>query len=172
MDATRVLEAPSEARTAGVARIEDPSAFDGLRAEWNELLEASPSKSLFLTWEWLFTWWKHLADGRRLSILVVHAAGELVAIAPLTWRPRRLGHLLSVRSLEFLGTGSVGSDYLDLIVRRGRAAEAVRALAAYLADGTAVIGLAQGGPDASEAGRLAAERGRWGWDGRVGGTVR
>ena len=163
MDATRVLEAPPEARTAVVERIEDPCAFDGLRAKWNELLEASPSKSLFLTWEWLSTWWKHLADGRRLCILVVHAAGELIAIAPLTWRPRRLGHLLSVRSLEFLGTGSVGSDYLDLIVRRGRAAEAVRALAAYLADGTDVIGLAQVEADASDAGRLAAELGRRGW---------
>ncbi|MBI4638168.1 MAG: GNAT family N-acetyltransferase [Candidatus Rokubacteria bacterium] len=153
-----------------VERIEDAAAFEKLRGEWTALLSTCTSDCLFLTWEWLFTWWKHLAEDRRLSILVVRSRGELIAIAPLAWRPRRLSHLLSVRSLEFLGTGSVGSDYLDLITRRGLAVEAARALAAHLVDGTAVMGLAQLEPGAPNAWRLAAELERRGWSVRSAGT--
>lgn len=153
----------SSERIVQVERIEDTTAFAKLREEWTELLSATPSDCLFLTWEWLITWWRHLADDRRLSLLSVRSGGELIAIAPLAWRPRRLGHLLSVRSLEFLGTGSIGSDYLDLIIRDGRAPEAAGALAAYLADGTAVVRLAQVARDARGAGRLTAELGWRGW---------
>src|SRR5207249_5381887 len=48
-----------------IERIEDIGGFEKLKAEWNELLEASSSPCLFLTWEWLYTWWKHLSQGRR-----------------------------------------------------------------------------------------------------------
>src|SRR5712692_9292662 len=105
---------------AQVERIDDAAAFEQLREEWTALLSTGQSDCLLLTWEWLFTWWTHLGAGRRLAILTVRTGGELIALAPLASGSRGLGRLLSVRSLEFLGTGSVGSDYLDLIVRRGR----------------------------------------------------
>src|SRR2546427_4482076 len=47
------------------------SGFEKLREEWNELLQASASNCLFLTWEWLYTWWKHLSEDRRLFIITV-----------------------------------------------------------------------------------------------------
>jgi len=146
-----------------VETIEDFEIFEKLREEWTALLSLSPSDCLFLSWEWLFTWWKHLAGDRRLRLLVVRSGGELIAIAPLACRPRQLGHLLSVRVLEFLGTGSVGSDYLDLIVRRGRAADAARALAAGLDGGAAILALAQAARNPPGAGSLADELGRRGW---------
>jgi CelD/BcsL family acetyltransferase involved in cellulose biosynthesis len=96
-----------------VEKIESSEAFERLAGEWTELLAASRSDCLFLTWEWLFTWWKHLSGARRLSILAVRSRGELIALAPFASRPRRLEKFLSVGALEFLGTGSVGSDYLE-----------------------------------------------------------
>ena len=108
------------------------SRLAGMEAEWQELLEASDSDCLFLTWGWLHTWWKHLAEGRSLQIVTVREDGQLIAVAPFCERPASLlgRRLLPVR--EFLGTGFVGSDYLDVIVRRGSETEARAILSAEL----------------------------------------
>jgi CelD/BcsL family acetyltransferase involved in cellulose biosynthesis len=146
-----------------VEKIESAEAFERLAGEWTELLAASRSDCLFLTWEWLFTWWKHLSGSRRLSILAVRSRGELIALAPFASRPRRLEKFLSVGALEFLGTGSVGSDYLDLIVRPGHATPAIRALAAAVIDAGAAVGLGQVPPDAPNTLSLADELGKREW---------
>lgn len=143
--------------------IEDTASFERLREEWNELLEASASDCLFLTWEWLHTWWKHLSEDRRLFIIAVRSGRELIAIAPLAVRPRKLTRLLPFRSLEFLGIGSVGSDYLDLVIRRGREHEALQALAKYLADGKLTLELTQVNRSSCLATALAAQLGQRGW---------
>jgi CelD/BcsL family acetyltransferase involved in cellulose biosynthesis len=114
-----------------VERITDVDAFGALRQAWNDLVEASDC-GVFLTWEWLFTWWKHLGEDRRLSILAVRRGSELVALAPFALRPRSLSRAQPLPLLEFLGSGFVGSDYLDVIVRQGSDAEARQALVAYL----------------------------------------
>jgi CelD/BcsL family acetyltransferase involved in cellulose biosynthesis len=126
-----------------IETIAEVEGFRRLRREWNELLSTSPSNSLFLTWEWMFTWWKHLRGRRRLSILAVRSAGQLIAIAPLVLRPPDYGRLAPFASLEFLGTGFVGSDYLDLIVRAGREHVALPALADHLTQGKIPLEMAQ-----------------------------
>ena len=146
-----------------IEKLETAGQFERLAGEWTDLLAASPSDCLFLTWEWLFTWWKRLSGGRRLSILAVRAQGELVALAPLAWRPRRLEKFLSMGALEFLGTGTVGSDYLDLIVRSGHATPAIRALAGSLVEAGTAIRFAQVLPDAPNPVAFADELGRRQW---------
>jgi CelD/BcsL family acetyltransferase involved in cellulose biosynthesis len=115
-----------------VEKIGDGSSFAGLRQEWNELLQSSASDCLFLTWEWLSTWWKHLAADREISIRAVRWGGELVALAPFSVRPPSLPRRCPFSVLEFLGNGNVGSDYLDFIVHNDYEAEALQALAAHL----------------------------------------
>jgi CelD/BcsL family acetyltransferase involved in cellulose biosynthesis len=112
--------------------IRDAGAFRALRGRWNELLQASDSDCIFLTWEWLFTWWKHLAEDRSLAIVAVRSGKELIAIAPFCVRPRSLSQGRPLPVLEFLGSGNVGSDYLDVIVRRGWDSEAREALESHL----------------------------------------
>lgn len=85
-----------------VEEVAEGAAFSNLSREWDELLDASESDCVFLTWEWLHTWWKHLAAGRRLAILAVRRGGELVAIAPFCLQPRRLSRALPFSVLEFL----------------------------------------------------------------------
>jgi CelD/BcsL family acetyltransferase involved in cellulose biosynthesis len=118
---------------ATVETIGEALAFAALQREWDELLQSSDSDGLFLTWEWLFTWWKHLAGDRQLSILAVRCDGELAALAPCALRRPSLFHRRPLPVLEFLGSGLVGSDYLDVIVRRGREPEVRQALASWLA---------------------------------------
>ncbi|PYT03180.1 MAG: hypothetical protein DMF60_19165 [Acidobacteria bacterium] len=137
--------------------------FEGIREEWAELLANSSSDCVFLTWEWLYTWWKHLAGTRKLQVLVVRSGADLIAIAPLASTSTRLIRLTHVRALEFLGTGSVGSDYLDIIARRGREDEAMDILADYFIREKYVLDLKQLVKNRSLALQLAArlEHERW-----------
>ena len=114
-----------------VERIETTAQFAALRDEWNALLEASRSRCVFLTHEWLFTWWKHLAAGRTLFILTSRSQGKLVGILPLALRRPQYSRMIP-RSLEFLGSGLIGSDYLDAIVTPGVEQEVIQAFSQYL----------------------------------------
>ena len=146
-----------------VERVTDPARFADLREEWDELLGASRANCLFLTWEWLYTWWKHLGGHRRLHLLLVRDGRELVTIAPLAWRPPALFRLLPFPALEFVGSGIVGSDYLDVVVRRGREREAHDALATALADAPSVLELAQANRESSFAAEFAQRLGQERW---------
>ncbi len=117
-----------------VEPVSDVAAFAALRQEWEELLQASDSDCVFLTWEWLYTWWKHLAEDRRLCILVVRRGSELVALAPFARRPRSISGARPFPTIEFLGSGFVGSDYLDVIARKDCEEEACQALTSHLAN--------------------------------------
>ena len=146
-----------------------PEEFEALRDEWSELLAHSAADTIFLTWEWQHTWWRHLGAGRRLSLITVRAGRQLVAIAPLaqqSWRPAALQF---VPQLELLGTGDVGSDYLDVIVRRDAEPGVTAALGEELAARRALVHLAQLNGH-SAAARVAGLLKRRGWQLRVART--
>lgn len=127
------LRAKSRKSRVRTAVLSDTQAFASLQDSWQELLTNSAHNNLFLTWQWLFTWWMHEHQGRTLHIVIVHLDDRLIGIAPLAIRGRAMRRLVPWRALEFLGSGSVGSDYLDLIVREGDEAEALAAIGAALA---------------------------------------
>ena len=143
--------------------IEDPEEFVLLRYEWGELLGSSGANRLFLSWPWLYTWWLHLSEGRRLHLITVRRRGKLLAIAPLVVRPPKPKRLLPFRALEFLGAGTVGSDYLDLIIRRGEEQESIKALAAYLLDCRHMLDLSRVDAASSHLSMLAANLAQEGW---------
>ena len=123
--------------------ISSEKRFEEIREEWMDLLVHSSADSIFLTWEWLYTWWKHFGRGRKLHVLAIRCGMDLIAIAPLASPSTKLIRLAHIRALEFLGTGSVGSDYLDIIARRGREDEAMDLLADYLLREKFVLDLKQ-----------------------------
>ncbi len=126
-----------------VESIEDQDSFEGMREQWNALLKTSPADCFFLTWEWLSTWRRYLAGGRRLFILAVRSKGELIGLAPLVRRPAPVGLLRPFQTLEFLGSGTIGSDYLDLVIPGGREGEVIDALAEYLSRQRLMLRLTQ-----------------------------
>lgn len=151
---------PAGAGSPRVEVIDDVDRFHGLRQEWNALLEHSAADCLFLTWEWLFTWWTHLSAGARLHLLVVRSGRELIAIAPLLLRRRRALEA-PFPVLEFLGE-SAGTDYLDVILRSGAESEALRALSDCLDAEKLALRLIRLRAGASAA-ALAVELERRGW---------
>ncbi|HLH32076.1 MAG TPA: GNAT family N-acetyltransferase [Terriglobia bacterium] len=114
-----------------IETIENAEQFYGLRDEWNELLKRSASDTVFLTHEWLASWWKYLAEGRQLSILLARDKGQLVGILPVALREAQYSRMMP-RVLELIGSGQIGSDYLDVIIAAGREPEVTAAFAEHL----------------------------------------
>jgi serine acetyltransferase/CelD/BcsL family acetyltransferase involved in cellulose biosynthesis len=124
-----------------VTVIEDPARVAHLVGEWRELLEDSDADSLFLTPEWLMTWWEHFGGDKTLALITVRRHSRLLGIAPFFTRTRRFGGVVPQRSMELLGSGVIGSDYLDVIIRRGHEAEVSRSLSEFLERQRAVVTL-------------------------------
>ncbi|HEV3005892.1 MAG TPA: GNAT family N-acetyltransferase [Pirellulales bacterium] len=115
-----------------VSRIVEFEQLAALAPEWNELARGVP----FRTWEWMTTWWRHYGGPwprgarRELFVLSVHdAAGALAGLAPW-YRQTCAGR----RTLRFLGSGSVCSDYLSLLCLPGRETDVAAALTDWLAE--------------------------------------
>ena len=147
-----------------------PEQFAALRPEWAELLRDSAADNLFLTWEWLHTWWTHFGRSRNLAIVTIRSGDRLLAIAPLaqqSWRPAALQF---IPQLELLGSGDVGSDYLDLIVRRGAEPLVASIVSQELSSRRAVLHLPQLSNGHSMAARLATRLQGEGWQLRVART--
>ncbi len=102
-------------------------------ARWNELARGIP----FRSWEWLESWWRYYGfdDNRpssenQLLLLAVHAGGELVGIAP--WYSHR--SWAEGRTIRWLGSGEVCSEYLSLLSSPNYEDGVAEALAAWLTD--------------------------------------
>jgi CelD/BcsL family acetyltransferase involved in cellulose biosynthesis len=119
-----------------VEKINDLRGFESLQPVWNSLLARSGASTIFLTWEWLHTWWRVFGEDRVLYILVVLENDEIIGIAPLL--QRRVRHFgVSYRRLEILASGEderdeICSEYLDFIIHRGREEESLEAILNYL----------------------------------------
>jgi CelD/BcsL family acetyltransferase involved in cellulose biosynthesis len=95
-----------------VTEIEKFSDFLALQQEWTKILQLN-NQTIFQTWEWLSTWWKHFGKGRRLLVLLAEDDGEICGIAPLMYS---IESKFGVRQgiIEFIGTGH--SEYNDFIL--------------------------------------------------------
>ncbi len=106
----------------------ESGGFWALEPEWNDLLHRGCCDTVFLTWEWQATWWKHLGEG-DLQLLGFRADedGRLVGIAPLFHTQATDGKSV----LYMVGCRDV-SDYLDLIIEQGQEDAVYHALLDYL----------------------------------------
>lgn len=165
------LQPPEEAETLSfrttdnllVTVIEDPSRLCHLAEEWNDVLADSDADGLFLTKEWLTTWWRHFGAGRTLALVTVRRQSQLLGIAPLYLHRKRFGSLMPYASLEFLGTGLAGSDYLDVVIRRGYEPQVSRSLAEYFQHRRLVMTLSHMRAERHLAGQFVGELEEAGW---------
>jgi CelD/BcsL family acetyltransferase involved in cellulose biosynthesis len=98
-------------------------SFYRLEDKWNLLLQESEANSIFLTWEWISTWWSHFGEGCQLWILVARSpdSNNILGLAPLYLHDSSLipGILPKHHELAFLGANEVAPDHLDFIIRKG-----------------------------------------------------
>lgn len=97
--------------------VDSPEELDRLGERWSDLFEECEDASLFTSWEWMSTWWRHYQRRWRLRVLVAtDGAGRLVGIAPFVRRRRLLGPL-PVRCLSFMAMDGAFGSHLDLVSR-------------------------------------------------------
>lgn len=96
-----------------VSRIDNAEELLGLSKEWNKLLESCSHRNIFMTFEWIYSWWKHFGKGRNLYVLVASEEGQIKGIAPLmVSKIKNVG--IRARKIEFIGMPL--SDYSDFII--------------------------------------------------------
>jgi CelD/BcsL family acetyltransferase involved in cellulose biosynthesis len=87
--------------------------FLNYKTEWEEALQRSVDNHIFLTWEWLSTWWKHFGDDRIFSLITVSDDEKLIAAAPLMNSKYKLAGL-KLTKMEFIGTPA--ADYQTFLL--------------------------------------------------------
>src|SRR5262249_11557593 len=111
--------------------VEQFAALRPYREEWDQLVQQSPTKTVFQTFEWLESLWDVFGDSFHLRVLLGFEGDTLVAAAPLILRGKRMfGRQMTC--LEF--AASMRADYADFLYRGQRSLrELIRALRAELA---------------------------------------
>ncbi len=103
--------------------IRDFESLEELKDLWNELLFSSEQNCIFLTHEWISSWWKCFSEDNSLEILIFKdEEGSLEGIAPF---------MTKNKTLRFIASQEV-SDYCDIITPNGRRRECYENLLNYL----------------------------------------
>nr|WP_211194638.1 GNAT family N-acetyltransferase [Pyxidicoccus fallax] len=124
-------QGPQSAQWLEVGAVGSASTLAGMRAEWDALLDASEAGP-FNAWEWLYPWCRRIATDRRPLVLTARdRSGALVGLMPLCVEYRSVAGV-PVRRLSFLGETHVGSDYLDVVAKRGQEKDVARHFARML----------------------------------------
>jgi len=125
---------PDTRMTVRVGQINSEAELFALKDEWNPLLRASRSDTLFLTWEWISTWWQIYGGRSLLYVLVARSSdGRLIGLAPLQRVRRWQFGVWPVRVLQFIGDGGdVTPEYLDFVIERGAERPVGRAFIDYI----------------------------------------
>jgi CelD/BcsL family acetyltransferase involved in cellulose biosynthesis len=111
--------------TLEVTLVEDVAAIPLSGSEWNALVAANETNTIFQTFEWFGAWWRSFSAGNSLFFLVVRGDGRIIGFAPLMIRRRFAG----LKQLQFVGSGN--ADYQDFVLPVDKP-RALRAICEYL----------------------------------------
>jgi CelD/BcsL family acetyltransferase involved in cellulose biosynthesis len=106
--------------------------IDGIRDDWNRLLQQVPTASIFSTPEWLLPWFNAYGAGRELLMVAVYdtACERMISLAALMLEMAPV--VRQRRTVRFVGDGSGDSDNLEILSVPGREREAISALLDFL----------------------------------------
>lgn len=108
--------------------IENNEDFEELKETWNTLLENCEDKNIFLTWEWMFSWWTYFGENSSLQILLMFKDKIPIAIAPFMISKYNK-YFVKYRVLENIGSRHI--DYSGIICA-GDTREIFKSLFDYL----------------------------------------
>ncbi len=107
--------------------VTDKQVFAQLGDEWAALNDAFKKGTVFISWDWLYTWWDVFQDDGKRSLFILvcrNQQNQLLGIAPLQIvnNPKRF--FPCNRQIMFLGTGETGDasifgEYMDLLIKPG-----------------------------------------------------
>ena len=93
------------------------NAFVALEKSWRALAERTPGVSLFSSWEWQSTWWKHYGGTRSPRIITVWNGGELIGLLPIYLTPEvTIPGVPGIEARLVASGGDTSPDYLGALV--------------------------------------------------------
>lgn len=118
----------------------DEEQFNNGRDQWSELLSNSNSDKLFMSWEWLHSWWNSFSSSGEMSLYIVAAYNsnnKLVGLAPLYLTSVVLKNIFPIKRMEFLGNCWRGdmtmrTELLDFIVDNSVSKQVIASLFEYI----------------------------------------
>lgn len=123
----------SQVNTLSISEYHELAELECLRVAWSNLVKQVGGLSIFVTPEWLFSWWQAYGAGRQLCVLLItDSQAGVVGILPLYWECRRTLAFRNLRILRLMGDGSGDSDDLDFIVKPGYAAPVLQIFSTWL----------------------------------------
>lgn len=117
-----------------IKAVTQPDEFSALENEWKALSRSISSDNVFLTWEWISTWWECFSQGRQLWILTARriADGKLLGLAPLNVQRIVYRNVFSCRELSFMENQLAAPDHLDIISGEGFEEDIAAAFVNYI----------------------------------------
>ncbi len=117
----------------------DDDKFKKNQEQWTNLLERSSSDKLFMSWEWLSTWWDIFAEpNMSLRLFVAQDSfGKLMGIAPFYLSTVITKKIHRTKRLQFIGNcwrgqPTMRTELLDFIVDNACSREVIGALYEYI----------------------------------------
>lgn len=115
-----------------VERVGGDSGLLALKDEWGSLLEEQPDASIFHTWDWISTFWRHPEPNWEPYVLEARdEQGRLRGIAPWMRSQHRYGPLRVAR-VAFTGSNYAYRIHTDLIAQPQDKDEVLMAFLGYL----------------------------------------
>jgi CelD/BcsL family acetyltransferase involved in cellulose biosynthesis len=109
--------------------ITELAEFQKLADIWDGLLDkCRGNNSIYLTHEWISTWWKHLGEKKKIFILLFEKERQITGVMPLIRNEYGLA-FLRIGVIESLG--APGCNYMGLILPENRE-EAAAAFLTFL----------------------------------------
>jgi CelD/BcsL family acetyltransferase involved in cellulose biosynthesis len=91
-----------------------------LHEEWDNVLASSKANTIFLTSDWIISWWEgYQPQGRIMSLVLRDHEDKAVGFAPFYVRQKKRGGV-SYQALLFLGDGTNDSEYMDFFCVNGQ----------------------------------------------------
>jgi CelD/BcsL family acetyltransferase involved in cellulose biosynthesis len=91
----------------------DKSDFKNLEEEWDNLLDTTESKSIFLTYNWFNCCIESFANNKEINVGIIRDDKQLVGILPL-WLNQDVYRGISIKQLEIIRCPD--SPFVDLII--------------------------------------------------------
>jgi CelD/BcsL family acetyltransferase involved in cellulose biosynthesis len=99
--------------------IEKIERLEAVAEEWDNVLTSSAADTIFLTSDWLISWWKgYQPSGRLLCLAVRNDTGKELGFAPFYIQQKKKAGI-HYNALLFLGDGTYDSEYMDIFCLKG-----------------------------------------------------
>jgi CelD/BcsL family acetyltransferase involved in cellulose biosynthesis len=114
-----------------IKTISDVKELESLAPIWDSLLQqCQEDSSVYLTHEWLMTWWKYFGEGKELNVILLEKEQKVIGIVPLMKTMYKIG---SIKLYVLETIGSNNCNYVWLVPSESRQ-DVISALLVYLGE--------------------------------------